>query len=455
MYFFLYAALLVLTLYLGLKTYRELVNPITIWASLWCVIGILSNLALYDYYKPSNYVNAVITIGIIVHTQFCTFYHRKRWTAQDRGPLRMEDISVNLDMRMFLLINVVAICIEIPFLIRALRILLQNDFSMAYLRKYLTDPEKGIVSGGLISIIRDSGVKNVFTMSALYASFLIFTKRAGGENRKIIFIAILEMMIYCCSNAARAYAVNFIFYLVLVLFLCNSRDILQVLRKNKLLVGIFGILVAVILTVQFLRTPDMSILKTIYVYYCSGPSYLTELLKDPYLVLQVDRDLHYGTVTFGFLSNFYYYIKIALTGINDSTVKLISSTITTRQYMVGEHTYINAMCTGFYAFLADWGTLGAVIGPLVTGWFSSFFYKRMKIGRSIGSVVICVFIFYCMIRTVFKWDLLYIDFIVLLVLNALICSGPRTRAVADKVFDFVDRNLIQRVKTWIKERELS
>ena len=455
MYLIVYTVLLALTLYAGVKTYRELVNPISIWASLWSAVGILSNLAFYGYNKPLNYVNAVITIGIIVHTLFCLCYHEKCWTRRDKGPLRMEEISVNLDMRMFLLINIVAICIEIPFLIRSLIILVENDFSMTYLRVAMTDPEKGVITGGLISIIRDSGVRNVFTMSALYASFLIFTKQSGGENRKVIAIAIAEMLIYCCSNAARAYAVNFIFYLLLVLFLCNSSNIIEVLRKNLKLVCLFVLLVAVVLLVQYLRTPDMPILKTVYMYYCSGPAYLSELLKDPHLAVQVDQDFRYGTATFGFLANIYYYIKTALTGINDSTVKLLSSVITVRQYKVGAHVYVNAMCTGFYAFLVDWGTLGAIIGPLVTGWFSSYYYKRMKQRRTIGQVVICVYIFYCMIRTVFEWDLLYIDFVVLLVLNGLICSGPRTRAIADKAFDFMDRTVGQRVKLWIRKKESS
>ncbi len=455
MYLIVYTALLAITMYVGIKTYKELVNPISIWASLWSAIGILSNLAFYGYNKPMNYVNAVITIGILVHTLFCVYYHDKCWTRRDKGPLTMEGISVNIDMRMFLLINVVAICIEIPFLLRSMKFLLENSFNMAALRVAMTDPEKGMISGGIISIIRDSGVRNVFTMSALYASFLIFTKQAGGPNRKVIVIAIAEMLIYCCSNAARAYAVNFIFYLMLVLFLCNSRNILEVLRKNLLLVGIFVLLVAVILLVQYLRTPNMPLLRTVYMYYCSGPAYLSEILKDPYLTYKVDENFRYGAATFGFLSNIYYYIKTALTGINDSTVKLLSSVITVRQYKVGEHAYVNAMCTGFYAFLVDWGTLGAIIGPLVTGWFSSYYYKRMKQRRTIGQVVICVYIFYCMIRTVFKWDLLYIDFIVLLVLNGLICSNPRTRAIADKAFNFMDRTVGQRVKLWIRKKETS
>ena len=455
MYLALYTALLIITVYVGIKTYRELVNPISIWASLWSAIGILSNLAFYGYNKPLNYVNAVITIGIIVHTLFCVYYHDKCWTRRDRGPLHMDEISVNLDMRMFLLINIAAICFEIPFLIRSLIILVQNNFDMAYLRAAMTNAENGVISGGLISIIRDSGVRNVFTMSALYASFLIFTKQAGRDNRKVIVIAIAEMLIYCCSNAARAYAVNFIFYLLLVLFLCNSRNILEVLRKNLKLVLLFVLLVAVILGVQLLRSPEMPILKTFYVYYCSGPAYLSELLKDPYVVVQVDEDFRYGTATFGFLANFYYYIKTALTGINDSTVKLLSSVITTRQYKVGDHAYINAMCTGFYAFLVDWGTLGAIIGPLVTGWFSSHYYKRMKQRRTIGQVVICVYVFYCMIRTVFKWDLLYIDFIVLLVLNGLICSGPGIRACSDRVFDFLDSTVGRKVRLWVRKNESS
>ena len=135
----------------------------------------------------------------------------------------------------------------------------------------------------------------------------------------------------------------------------------------------------------------------------------------------------------GFIANLYYYLKIGLVGINNSTVKLIASVITIKQYFVGSHTLLNAMCTCFYAFLVDWGIWGAAIGPLIAGILSCRYYKLMKKRRSVGSIAICIYVFYLMFRTVFKWDLLYIDFSVVLLLNYFICPIPGQKIVWGKV----------------------
>ena len=56
MYIVVYTLMLLITLCVGLRIYKVAFNPITVWASLWCLIGMLSNIAFYDYYPPSNFI---------------------------------------------------------------------------------------------------------------------------------------------------------------------------------------------------------------------------------------------------------------------------------------------------------------------------------------------------------------------------------------------------------------
>ena len=58
-----YSVLLVLTLLIGKIVYKTTLNPIIIWGSLWSFVGIMSNVTLFGYYAPSNYVNLIIIIG--------------------------------------------------------------------------------------------------------------------------------------------------------------------------------------------------------------------------------------------------------------------------------------------------------------------------------------------------------------------------------------------------------
>lgn len=431
MFIAIYICLLFATLILGNQIYKTLLNPITIWASFWSLIGVMSNMALFEYYVPSDFVNAVIITGIIVYTGYCALAGITRKGLYTRRTFS-DEIFNNLQIKIFWIINILAICYEVPFLFRAIRVLMSHGFQLVYLRGVLTDATEGIVSGGLTSIIRDSGVKNVFTLTALYAAVLIFTNANKRIKRKVIILAVIETIEYCVSNAARAYIINFLFFILFALLFMKRDSIMTTIRKNKKVVMLFGVLIIAVLIIQNSRASDMSILKTIYMYYCSGPSYLTQLLADGPAAIQVGSNYYMGTITLGFLSNIFYYLKIGLTGINDSTVKLVASTITIKQYFVGAHTYLNAMCTCFYAFLADWGIVGSVLGPIVCGFLTCRYYKKMKLKNSLGSVAICVYMFYLMFRTVFKWELLYIDFSVILILNYFICPNPGQRFVIGK-----------------------
>lgn len=420
MFIILYSILLIVTFGMGNRIYKAYLNPITIWASLWCVVGLFANLAFYEYYKPSNYVNIVIIIGIIVYTFYCVLHGLANRKSSVK-PILAEQLSINIVIETFIIINVICILIELPFFIKALRIYVNYGFNMAYLRGVLTDPSLGIVSGGLISIIRDSGIKNVYTLSAIYAALLMVVGKEYKYKKLVIFIAIIETMEYCITNAARLYLFNFILFILFAMIFNYGKKILKLFMKNRKLIGMVTVLLIFGLIIQNSRASDMSILKTMYIYFFSGPSYLTQLLMDKGVEIQVNRDFYLGTVTLGLISNIYYYLKIGLLGINDSTVKLIASVITIKQYYVGSGTYINAMCTCFYPYLVDWGDIGIVIGPIITAWFACHYYKKMKLRMDLGSMAVCIYIFWVMFYTIFKWNLLNIDFVVLLIVNYFIC----------------------------------
>lgn len=428
MYIGIFIVLLVMTFVLGKRIYKSTLNPIFIWGTLWSLVGILSNAAFYDYYKPSDFVNTTIIVGILVYTFFCFFYGATKRSIVARQ-INIENFKINFEYNVFLIINIISILLQIPFFLKAIRIYISHGFNMAYLRGILTDASEGVVSGGIISILLDSGVKNVFTLSAIYAAILLVSKKEYPHKKKIIGIAIFEMILISLTNAARVFLVNFIIYIVIAVLFFHGTKIISVVRNNKKMIIIVVSLLGFGLILQNSRASDMSILKTIYIYYCSGPGYLTQLLSDGNSVIQVNSDYYMGTVTLGFLSNIYYYLKIALTGINDSTVKLIASVITIKQYRLGPTTYINAMCTCFYPFLVDWGNAGIVIGPIIAGFLTCRSYKEMKKYMDIRGMASCMFVFWVMYNTVFKWSFIYIDFTVILLINYFICPRRHQRFV--------------------------
>ena len=72
------------------------------------------------------------------------------------------------------------------------------------------------------------------------------------------------------------------------------------------------------------------------------------------------------------------------------------------------------MCTCFYPFILDWGYLGVIIGPVIVALIAGKLTKKLYKERNINTISLYIFFLYVLIRTVFKWDLLNLDFIVVI-----------------------------------------
>ena len=125
-------------------------------------------------------------------------------------------------------------------------------------------------------------------------------------------------------------------------------------------------------------------------------------------------ELLYGSASFGFITNIWSNIIIFFTGIPQGSLYLLGSVISNNQYFVGEHTVINAMFTCFYPFYIDYGWLGIVICPIFIGVVSAVFTKNLYRNKNIFNISIYIYWIYIIIRTVFKWDLVNLDLMVVI-----------------------------------------
>ena len=67
-YFFiiLYFLIFLLILTIERKIFNSHISPLTFFCLLWCIVGIGANMALYDYYEPSVFINMIIITSIII-----------------------------------------------------------------------------------------------------------------------------------------------------------------------------------------------------------------------------------------------------------------------------------------------------------------------------------------------------------------------------------------------------
>ena len=134
--------------------------------------------------------------------------------------------------------------------------------------------------------------------------------------------------------------------------------------------------------------------------------------------------LLYGSATFGFITNFYSWILIFLTGRNQGSLYTLGSVISNTYYSVAPTVRINAMYTCFYTFWIDWGYFGIVIGPIILSLFSVYLFKRVYSKGDYRNCVMYVYWLYILTRTVFKLDTIGVGITIVFV-----CMRLFTRSV--------------------------
>lgn len=401
-----YSVLLIFMLILFKGVLGSIKNPISIFGILWCIVGIGSNAAFYDYYAPSELVNWMIVTAIIgsfiVYGLSMHGYSKEMFLQE----CEIEDSFIHY--KLILITNLIAMGILFPYMITSLNKIRTGGFAL--LRA------EGVFGGGFYAILNDSVIRPLFTATTILAIVNSFSDNRKKEKIILFIIAVIANIEQVILSAGRAPLVNFVFYLIIAVILFYGRSLLNVIRRGRKY--IFIGLVAAFVVLQLTSKRNMSssenlLLYNSYVYYFSGPSYLTQLLEHVH-DYGVGGQLLYGSASFGFISNIWSNIMIFLTGRPQGSLYLLGSVISNNQYSVGAHTSINAMYTCFYPFYIDFGWLGIVLCPIFIGIASAIFTKRLFRKQDIFNVSLYIYWTYVLIRTVFKWDLVNIDLAVII-----------------------------------------
>lgn len=402
-----FSLLFILMLILSKACFGAIKNPISIFCLLWCFIGIGANCSFYDYYKPSTFVNFIILmtciLSFLIYAILLKGYNKFFFINN----LNIEDGFVNI--KRVVTINLIFMILLIPYIIQSINILINGGFSL--LRA------QDIIDNGLLAVVNDSIIRPTFVATTILAIVYSCTKAKKKDKLLLITVSIVTNIEQVILTAGRSYFVNFIFYLIITIILFYGKNILSLLYHGRrfIILAIIGIVIVLKITAQrSMSTTENMFLYNAYVYYFSGPSYLTQLLK--YInSYGINGKLLYGAASFGFLSNIISNILIYLTGKPQGSLYLLGSVISNNQYSVGSHTLINAMYTCFYPFLIDYGWLGIIICPIFIGVGSAIITKRLYRNRNVFNTSLYIYWIYVLIRTVFKWDLVNIDLTVVII----------------------------------------
>lgn len=405
-----YILLFILIYIFQKKAYESLRTPLTFFSLLWCIIGFFSNTTIMDYEQPSLFVNLNIILGIIVFTiVYIILVPKIKVKINNNWNFGKSEI---INYKNILLINIVCWGFMALKLKTAINILKTEGFT--FLRANLTNKEIGLSYGGVLDIISGYMIEPVFITTAILAFFLVFSKESKWKKILLLSSSILSIVVYAITSAARGCLVKIVFCFFFILLISKKKIILNIF-KIKIIRYIMVFLIVMVLFITFQRgtfeggnSSIESIFRTMYIYYFSGPAYMSNLIVDQPQYGGFGK-LLFGSATFGFITSFYSWILIFFTGKNQGALYLLGSEITNSYYTVAPFVKINAMYTCFYTFWVDWGYLGLIIGPTILASFSAYLFKRVYLKRDYRSCIIYIFWLYILVRTVFKLDTIGVD----------------------------------------------
>ena len=387
------------------KIYRSRRTPLTFFSLIWCIVGFCVNTNIMNYEKPSFFVNVCIVSGIVVFsTIFVILTSKSKIIITDDKMFHNTEI---VNYYAIIIVGIFCWVLIIPKFSSSLQVLSNQGF--AFLRANMTNEELGISRGGFQDILFAYIVEPAITTTAILSFFLLFSNENKKKKYTLFAYSLITVFVYALTAAARSIIIKYAFCFLFVVMICKRKVIRNLFRIRAVRYGLIlaaGVVIYITLQRGTWGEADTglnSLLKTAYVYYFSGPAYMTKLIEAQPQYGGFGQ-LLFGQGTFGFITNFISWILIFFTGRNQGSLYLLGSVITNQYYNVAPNVTINAMCTCFYIFWIDWGYFGIVLGPLLLGLYSAYLFKKTYKVGSYYYGVMYVFWLYLLTRTVFKLD---------------------------------------------------
>ena len=394
----------------GLYKYRSAANAVTLFSVVWALILAGSNLGLHGYYPPSNEVNLLILSSITIYAiaMVCTNSNDSKISI----PIsKIQGIDC-LAYKPIMIIGALSLVFVIPLIGNAINIILnEGGWTALRLENYAGE-------SSYRSTIQIYGYEYisipVSRATVIIGAIAYFSKAKNGG--KILILGCVESLLCAVVSAGRGPILNIVMLLLwTILVVCTRTELKHLLKKivkPKVLLTLLVILVLILVMTSSRHAENATLGSTIYQYYFTGPSYLTQLLGQTNSEWVINKNFMFGWATFGFLINIPLTFGLML-GLGTYTSNYwIGSVLTSGNLQIGDGLYSNAMCTIFYDFLLDWGYMGILIGPIILSLMTLIITKRAQQTLNIFWVSVVILWIFTLFRTTFKWDLVDITFLI-------------------------------------------
>ena len=381
---------------MGIKSQKDLFNPIVLFFGLWGIITLLSSLHLFGLKEASNKAYIIILVGLLGFLSgflliqlLCKKTNIKRFSLISNN---VYEINYNV-MYVLLLISI----IYTSFRVYRTFSLLAEGYGLFKVRLLSFEPINRSLIGLLDYYFRSYFIKGIVYICVIVAAVDYF---AGKKDKKLLIMTLILVLLSSISSGGRLTMYNFIivFLFALIIFRKNS----QIQRKYIYIISVvFLSLIISMYVISIVRKKDFDLFRTLYVYFASCI---------PFMEYHVDIVSKTGEYVYGmgFFSGIIKPILLFLSkvGILDRPDKfnLFNELIADLQNVInlGDVRY-NAFVTLFYYFYFDFGHLGVLLGSLMYGAMSGFSYLSVKKKLNYLNVAIYLLIVQGMFTSMIRW----------------------------------------------------
>lgn len=414
-----YVTLFILTAALGANRRGLAFAPQMWFSGLWCIVGILSNLGIYDFYKPSLFVNLTIIAGIVLFD--IASFLLINMQARDLRKIVPDVLGSRLNLTAIYIVNAACLLFLLPTLFVSLSYIAAGDFTA--LRTAIFANE---FTSTLQNAVRSYLINPIVTATVLVGLVSFFLGKEKGAQ--VLVVGLIGCFAITMAEASRVMLTKTVTFLIIAAIVAFKKGGIRVKLNLRSKLFIFFALVASVgfcLVITNDRSADGDFLKVFYTYYFAGPSYLTQLLACENSAFTVFEDFLLGGASFGGFVNIPIMVLTYLGfGVKDTTF-VVGSVLTSGNLAVSPTMSLNSMCTCFFDFFVDWGYLGIVVGPILLAVFTALIVNSYSKKRTVAQLALLVFWFYILTRTPFALDTINPAFVITMVCIFVFCREFR------------------------------
>ena len=357
---------------------RNIYNPLTVFAGMWLITGILSFINIYSLDEVPDSIYLTVIMGVLCFTAGCALRTKVRVHVRKISGITSGSYN-ELNYRFLLPFYTFVLLFTAVLATRAIPLVVMG-LDMDVIRFNYRNHEAGLI----IRTIPGRTIENYVISTAEFAGVAlapIIMMDKPSRKRNIVLIELLFFFfLHIFVTGARSFLFDVVFVLILYVLINKnlSRRFSEVFRKlPKFAIGIVILLsVAVIAVVTFLRRGATDILvRETYGYF----TICYRLFNIHLNLMRENPDYTYGMTLLNGLLRLPLLLIRSFFGIPYPALfqKAYDAIAANNDFYVVGTGRANSFVTVFYYFFMDFGYIGIVIGSFLYGYLSQASYYSM------------------------------------------------------------------------------